>query len=59
VNLILGGFLILNILIKLSGNMTEKESSGDADQDARMQRFEEEKAIKNKELEAVVNFLMN
>ena len=39
--------------------MTEKESTGDADQDARMQRFEEEKAIKNKELEAVVNFLMN
>jgi hypothetical protein len=34
--------------------MTEKESTGDAEQDARMQRFEEEKLIKNKELEDVV-----
>jgi len=34
--------------------MSKEESSGDAEQDARMQRFEEEKIIKNKELEKVV-----
>jgi hypothetical protein len=37
--------------------MSKEESSGDPEQDERMQRFLEEKKIKNKELEQVILFL--
>jgi hypothetical protein len=39
--------------------MSKAESSADPEQDERMKRFEEGKVVKNKELAAVINFLMN
>jgi len=37
--------------------MSKEESSGDPEQDARMERYEAEKKVKNKELENVISLL--